>query len=127
MAENEKEQRNKHSLVQNEKENKNAEKWWENFLKELNLTQLTCMKHVLEDLKKKVDEITSYVFQTNPNYYVGSSSNVASLATANGGNISTNHNFFDQNGIPTPFQTLPFGIDVMNRTPVVYNDNQMQN
>ncbi|EFH63301.1 hypothetical protein ARALYDRAFT_894296 [Arabidopsis lyrata subsp. lyrata] len=75
MAENEKEQKNKHSLVQNERENKNAEKWWEKSPKELNLTQLTCLKHVLEDLKMKVDEITSYVFQTNPNYHVGSSSN----------------------------------------------------
>ncbi|EFH63300.1 predicted protein [Arabidopsis lyrata subsp. lyrata] len=104
MAEKEKEQRKKRSLVQNERENKNAEKWWEKSPKELKLTQLTCMKHVLEDLKKKVGEITSYVFQTNPNYYVGSSSNVASLATVSGGNISTNHNFFDQNGIPLLFK-----------------------
>ncbi|EFH63299.1 hypothetical protein ARALYDRAFT_894293 [Arabidopsis lyrata subsp. lyrata] len=57
MAEKEKEQKNKHSLVQNEGENKNADKWWRNSRKELNLTQLTCMKHVLE-----VDEVASQFF-----------------------------------------------------------------
>lgn len=127
MAEKEKEQRKKEWLVQNEREIKNVEEWWTNSLKELNLTQLTSMKHALEDLKKEVNERASLFHQSNSNFYVGSSSNAAAPEAVNGGNISINQGFFPQNGMPTHVQTLPFGFNVMNRTPTGYNNCQIQN
>jgi len=120
-AEVEKEQKNKQSRAQNERENENAEEWWSKSPLELNLSQSTCMIRVLKDLKKIVDEkAIQLIHQTNPNFYVGSSSNAAAPATVSGGNISTNQGFFDQNGMTTnPTQTLLFGFDIMNRTPGV--------
>ncbi|AAF81311.1 Agamous-like MADS-box protein AGL28 [Arabidopsis thaliana] len=127
MAEKEKEQETKQSIVQNERENKDAEKWWRNSPTELNLAQSTSMKCDLEALKKEVDEKVAQLHHRNLNFYVGSSSNVAAPAAVSGGNISTNHGFFDQNGNSTSAPTLPFGFNVMNRTPAGYNSYQLQN
>lgn len=128
MAEKEKEQRNKATIAQNERLNKDPDNWWRNSPTELDLTRLTCLKRALEDLKREVDEVTSRVHQTNSNYYVGSSSNAAPATVHGGTGISTNQVLFDRNGMTSPIdQTLPFGFNVMNRTPAGYNHSQIQN
>ncbi|EOA37054.1 hypothetical protein CARUB_v10010156mg [Capsella rubella] len=114
MAGKEREQMKRAMIVQNQRRNNEPDNWWRISTEELSFGQLARMKLALEVLRRKVEETASQFHQTNANYYIGSSGTAAS-EPVNGGNVSTNQELFH------PIYSLPFGFNVMNRTPAGYN------